>query len=374
MTYSLYSAPQDGEIATNALTKKNVPFIPGKITTPYSTEALPCINEIDLHDSSQGIRNSWHLKTESPPALSQTISNSIVENNKAAQPFSVKTSPIPSVPDQNFTTTLPATIATLEQDIQRKIFEIILVEQREIHPLYRCGMLIDGPWSPVDVEDAMDPGVSIYENKDLSLLQVNRYFNKICSEIFYGQNDFFFYHADICRWWVQHIGIKNFSRIRSLTLGLGWGFIHGRCEDRSAFDLSQEEVWLSVLCWIQNRHRLDCFRIQIRGWNSLKCVRGLTDEELVQLTWCRQLIMSVLQRYRGIKEAELSCDRSRWLTPRETQSLALLMQQRREDVVKPKQIHLFELINSLRLVREEEEEEEERRVRRQQYFDHRYGG
>ena len=296
-----------------------------------------------------------------------------MENDVAAQPLFVKTSTPPSVPDQERIATPPTTIATLEEDIQRRIFEIVLVEEREIHPLYRCGMLTDGPWSPVEVEDTMDPGVSIYENIDPSLLLVNRYFNGKCSEIFYGQNDFFFYRADICRWWIRHIGVKNFSCIRSLTLGLGWGFSHGRYEGRSAFDLSQEELWLSVLYWMLHRHQLHYFHIQIRGWNILAWTRGLTNEERAQLTWNRRLIMSVLQRYRGIREAEVSCDGSQWLTPRQMQTLALLMQQRREGVVRPKPTSLFELINSLRLKREEDEEKEWR-VRRQKYLDRGYGG
>jgi hypothetical protein len=212
----------------------------------------------------------------------------------------------------------------------------------------------------------MDPGVSLCENINLSLLQVNKNFNKMCSEIFYGQNDFFFCNADICRWWIQHIGIKNFSRIRSLTLGLSWGFNRPKGKGRSTFDLSREEVWHSVFCWMQNRHRLHYLHVQIRDWNGLKWTRGITDEEKNQLYWYRQKIISVLQRYRGIKEVDISCDESRWLISREMHKLALLMQQRRENTVeKPKELSLFELITRLRLDREEEEAEEERREQRQ---------
>lgn len=369
MTTSHYGAPQDGEISPYA-------FIPENIITATPEEALPCIkpstslDHIDLYGSSQGICNFRYCQMDADIVPSQAISTTMAENSEAARPFSINTSPIPSVLDQDSITALPTTIATLEEDVQRKIFEIVLVKQRGIYPRYRCGMFVDGPRSPVDFENTMDPGVSIYKNVDLCLLQVSRSFNKICCEIFYGQNDFFFCDAHICRWWAQHIGIKNFSRIRSLTLGLGCGFTHGRWEERSAIDLSQEEVWLSVLCWMQNRHRLHYFRVQIRGWNKPKFVRGFTNKDRAQLTWRRQQIMSVLQRYRGIKEAEISCDGSRWLTSREMQKLALLMQQRREDVIKPTQISLFELINSLRLAREKEEKG--RRVRRRKYSGRKY--
>jgi hypothetical protein len=75
-------------------------------------------------------------------------------------------------------------------------------------------------------------------------------------KIFYGENYFIFYKADICRWWAQHVGLKNLSRIRSLGLAFGSGFLHDEEAKRGPFEQNQEEIWLEVLQWMKGGHNL----------------------------------------------------------------------------------------------------------------------
>jgi hypothetical protein len=289
-----------------------------------------------------------------------------VNSKEAEQILSIDPSLTPSTPTKAAIRNQPTTFADLDEDVQRKIFETLLVKRRKIHPVYRYGMLIEGPWSPGCVDGEMDAGVSPFENINLYLLQVNKHFNKMCSKIFYGQNNFFFDDANICRWWIEHVGLKNFSRLRSLFLGLNSGFFHKKDEYRSPFDSSEEEVWHSVLCWMQNRHRLHYLHVKTIKWYDLERARWLTEEEKNQVYFYRHKIMSVLQRYRGIEEVDVSCDQGRWLTSGQIDTLELLMQQRRENFKKAKELSLFELLNSIRLTREQEEQEELREFRQRQ--------
>jgi hypothetical protein len=365
MRSSPCNVPEDMEIPACDLTD-NLPFfrLETNVAQPPTHSAV-CIGtstslrSVDIAGISLSAENFPRGLVESQTTSRNAVSISIASSRDADQLLSMQANPTLSTPMKTAIIKQRATFTNLDEDVKRKIFHDVLVKQREILPLYRCGMLVEGPWAPGNVKDMIDPGVSIYENINLSLLQVNRKFNKMCSEIFYGQNNFFFGRSDICRWWVQHIGPKNFSRIRSLTLGLDWGFFHAKFGNgRSTFDLSEEEVWHSVLCWMQNRHRLQYLHVKIIQWHDLKWASGITDEEKDQLHHYRQEIISILQRYRGIKEVEISCIESRWLTFGEMQKLALLMQQRSKKVVKKrKELSLFELIKRLRLDREREEQE-----------------
>jgi hypothetical protein len=376
MTSSLCNVPEDMEIPDCDLTD-NTPFfrLERKVAQPPAHSAAyigtsTSFESVDVAGIPLSGQNFPPGLIESQTTSRDAVSVSIPNSKEADQLLSMNANPTLSTPIKTAINKQRATFTDLDENVQRKVLEDALVKQREILPVYRCGMLVEGPWAPGIVKDMIDPGVSIFENINLSLLQVNRTFNKLCSEIFYGQNDFFFYRSDICRWWVQHIGLKNFSRIRSLTLGLNWGFIHAKLKNgRSAFDLSEEEMWHSVLCWMQNRHRLQYLHVKIIQWDDLKWASGITDEEKYQLRYYRQEIMSVLQRYRGIEGVDISCHESRWLTSREMQKLALLMQQRREKAVKKrKELSLFELIKRVRLDREREEEEwKERRQRSLEY-------
>ena len=178
-------------------------------------------------------------------------------------------------------------------------------------------------------------------------------------------NYFIFCNADICRWWIQHIGLKNFSRIRSLGLALGSGFLHDEEAKRGPFEQSQEEIWLGVLHWMKNRHNLQYLRIHIHEWQDLTGNSWLTPTEKDGLLYYRQMISHLLQRFRGIRMVEITSHRSRWFSLNEKNRLSLLMQQQKETIrSKPKELSLTELIRKIRSERKGAKRKELRKRRR----------
>ena len=308
---------------------------------------------MDLSTLSPSVRGSARCQTESDmtPSLSTSIP---LKSNEAEQPIFAKTSPTQPVADRTSTTTQSARFVDLGKDIQQKIFDQVLVRGK-YRPYYRCGMLTYGPWSAGCVDDEIDVDVVSFENVNLSLLQVNKHFNETCSKIFYGGNSFIFCKADVCRWWVRHIGLKNFSRIRSLGLALGSGFLHDEEAKRGPFEQSQEEIWLGVLHWMKSRHNLQYLRIHIHEWQDLTWDSWLTPTEKDDLLHYRQVISDLLQRFRGIQMVEITSHQSSWFPSNEPDWLSLLMQQQKKSVrAKPKEFSLIELSRKIHSKREEE--------------------
>jgi hypothetical protein len=317
---------------------------------------------IGLSTLFPSVRGSAHCQTESDITPSLGTSTTL-KTGEADQPLSAKRSPTQPVTGGASIKTQPARFVDLDKDIQRKIFDQVLV-RGEYHPYYRCGMLADGPWSPGYVDGEIDVGIVSFENVNLSLLQVNKYFNTTCSNIFYSENHFIFCKADICRWWIRHIGLKNFSRIRSLGLALGSGFLHNEEVWRGPFEQSQEEMWLGVLHWMKSRHNLQHLQIDIDEWQGLTGDSSLTRKEKDSLLYYRRMISDLLQRFRGAQMVEITSCRSRWFSSNEKDRLSLLMQQQKEPVrAKPKEVSLIELIRKIRSDREEEKWKEFRKRR-----------
>jgi hypothetical protein len=370
MISSLCSVPEDMEIPSRTSTDNDLFFPqnpkaappPGKPSIRIESSTSPEL--IGLPTLFPSVQGAAHRQTESDitPSLGTSTTP---KSDEADQPLSAKRRPTQPVTDRASIETQPARFVDLDKDIQRMIFDQVLV-RGEYHPYYRCGMLADGPWSAGYVDGETDIGVVSFENVNLSLLQVNKYFNTTCSKIFYSENHFTFRKADICRWWIQHIGLKNFSRIRSLGLALGSGFSHNEEARRGPFEQSQEEMWLGVLHWMKSRHNLQCLRIHIDKWQDLTRDRWLTPREKGNLLYYRRMISDLLQRFRGIQTVEITSCSSRWFSSNEKDRLSLLMQQRKEPVrAKPKKLSLIELITKIRSEREEERKElRKRRWRR----------
>jgi hypothetical protein len=375
MTSSLCSVPEDMEIPSRILTDNGLFFSQNPKAAPPSGKSSICFEEsstsselIGLSTLFPSVRGSAHCQTESDITPSLGTSTAL-KSYEADQPLSAKTSPTQPVTDGASIKTQHARFVDLDKDIQRKIFDQVLI-RGEYHPYYRRGMLADGPWSAGYVEGEIDVGVVSFENVNLSLLQVNKYFNTTCSNIFYSENHFVFRKADICRWWIRHIGLKNFSRIRSLGLTLGSGFLHNEEVRRGPFEQSQEEIWLGVLHWMKSRHNLQHLQIDIDEWQGLTGNSWLTPREKDDLLYYRRTISDLLQRFRGIQMVKITSRRSRWFSSNEKDRLSLLMQQQKEPVrAKPKELSLIELIRKLRSECEEEKGRElrKRRQRRQRW-------
>ena len=260
----------------------------------------------------------------------------------------------------------------LPPSVQQSILELALLRpDPEILPYYRCGMLKDGSTYTGLVntyKGLLEPGVVENDDVDLSLLRVNKDFNKRCSAIFYGRHWFVFSKAEVCKWWVKHIGASNFSRVRALNLELGTGFQHKKEEQRSTMELSQEEMWLGVLLWMKNRHRIEYFKVAFNGWQDLTHDNAMTNDEQDKLRECRKRITNLLWRqYRGMREVDVTQYDVRWLSDHEAGQLEMLMQQRKPVTnlqLQPKP-NLSKLIHDLRLDRKEREAEQRRQQRRE---------
>jgi hypothetical protein len=366
MASSLCSVPEDIEIPSRTddglFFSQNLKAAPPSEKSSIYIESSTSPELIGFSTLFPSTRGSAHCQTESDitPSLG---TSTIWKSDEANQPLSVKARPTKPVTDGASIKTQPARLVDLDEDVQRKIFDQVLI-RGEYHPYYRRGMLADGPWSAGYVDGKVDVGVVSFENVNLSLLQVNKYFNTTCSKIFYSENHFVFCKADICRWWIQHIGLKNFSRIRSLGLTLGSGFLHDKEAKRGSFEQSQEEMWLGVLHWMKSRHSLQYLQIHINNWQGLTRDRSLTPMEKDNLLYYRQMISDLLQRFRGIQTVEITSGRSRWFSSNEKDRLSLLMQQQKEPVLaKPKELSLVELIRKIRAERKEEEQKELKRRR-----------
>ena len=371
MISSFYSVSEEMEIQICPLNDRA--FFLGQDThtsqppagSSTSIEASISLGAIDGSSTCSAPRFSAEVRSEPEVVSFHNRSTAIAEKKRAGRILFVNRAPPIPVLDEVTATKKDATFDNLDQEVQLKIFEHVL-SRGNYHPYYCRGMLADGPWSAGCVDGEMDIDVVHSENVDLSLLQVNKNFNKVCSEIFYGQNHFVFHRADVCRWWTQHIGLKNFSCVQSLGLSLGSGFYHDGVDQRGPLELSQEEMWLGVLHWMKNRHCLQHLHVHLDEWHGLKGDSSLTRKEKEEAHYNRLAISDLLQRFRGIQTVKITTHRSRWFTSYEKEQLSLLMQQQKEPVIpRPKELCLLKLLDMIRLEREDKEQEylRERRQR-----------
>ena len=322
-------------------------------------EASKHLKSTDGRSTSPVTQSPTCDRLESHITAADTGAITGLETKEAGQPVFLDPTLEPFPPTKTAIKRRPESFVDLGKDIQRTIFGHVLV-QEDCRPCYRRGMVANGPFAGC-LDGEWDTDIIKFDNVDLSLLQVNKKFNKICSKIFYGNNHFIFHQAEVFRWWIQHIGRKNFSYLRSLVLSLGSGFFHTAEDRHSPFELSQEETWLGVLYWMKNRHRLEFLHVHIDSWQDLEWDSCLNDKEKEDLYQHRHAISSLLQRFGGIHQVKITSNHSRWFTWREKAQLALLMQQQKERVLaKAIEPDLLTLINMLRLQREEEEREEQR--------------
>ena len=150
MISSLCSVPEDMEIPSRTLTDNGLFFQNPKAAPPSGKSSI-CFESstspelIGLSTLFPSVRGSAHCQTESDITPSLGTSTTL-KSDEADQPLSVKRSPTQPVTDGASIKTQPARFVDLDKDIQRKIFDQVLV-RGEYHPYYRCGMLADGPWS-----------------------------------------------------------------------------------------------------------------------------------------------------------------------------------------------------------------------------------
>lgn len=326
------------------------------------------LQPVDVPSTSHDAEDSPQCQFESEITPQKVMSIPTTKSKEAEQALFVNEDLTQPILEEAHITQQPTRFSNLDQDVQREIFERVLVRQEAYYrPYYRCGMLAKGPLSAGYIDGVIDCDVVDFENINLSLLQVNKHFNKTCSEIFYGTNIFAFYEADIYRWWSQHIGLKNFSRIRSLVLTLGSGFSPDGDAERGPFDLSQEEIWFNVLHWMKNRHLLQNLYIQIHRWQDLRQESSLTRKERRELHQFRCAISDLLRRFRGIRSVKICSFESKWFSFQDEGYLSLLMQQQRRKAAcrkKRREPSLLQLINRIRLERRHEEQEELKQRRR----------
>jgi hypothetical protein len=192
----------------------------------------------------------------------------------------------------------------------------------------------------------------------------------------YSNNRFYFCEASFCLWWLKTIGVKNFAKVRTLTLSLGSGFLVDH-PYRGPMHLSQEEMWCQVLGWMMYRHRLVNLTIQFSRWTELVANRKLANEERPMVDNARSRIMGLLRGFRGVKHVHLLNHECYWVTEKEAAKMNLMMAQPRstDPRIAIKSVNLLHVMDSLRNNREQEEAVERETARvaaeatQQQYDD-----
>ena len=191
------------------------------------------------------------------------------------------------------------TLLALPKEIQRQIFFYVLINsafEHCIEPYYKQGMLARGPW-----HDPWKDSPTDFENRDHGIIRVCKAFHPICTDLIYGLHQFKFADTELLRWWLGQIGPQNVPKIKSLMLSIGSGFIYSR-QKMKVSDMSQEESWYSVLCYLGTRHNLEHLEVKFCNWSSFG--QHTSQEEDIEMGKYRQQIYDKLRtRYRGMKTA-----------------------------------------------------------------------
>ena len=334
----------------------------------------PPLEKIDSSEFTQPLHLPESSKVELPAVLGDSLvpsGSSIVKSTNHPEnpnPESAKALTVSTASEGNKIQAVAGRdicyFLDMEPKDRQQVLEYALLERhRDIRPYYRRGMLHHGIWSDGSMNYVVDN-----ENVDLGILRVNKVLSKQGIAIFYGQNFFTFEKAEVCRWWVQHIGQAAFSQIRSMTLNMGTGyFIHHM--SRSVEELSQEETWFNVICWMQNRHKFDELYILFTGWATFgaRHLKHLNKSDIEEMDKYRLRIIDKLQRFRGIPHVEIRTNQSPYLKRREADNIAMMMGQPREEPKpKPKELSLASLMEVLREERQREAQEAMQEALRQQ--------
>ena len=217
----------------------------------------------------------------------------------------------------------------LEKELQGLIIKYALIRQdRPIFPYFRRGMLHKGPYT----SSYNDEGLVDNENIDLALLRISKDMHDMCVECFYGQNDFIIAKAEVAKWWFKHIGDQNLSYIRRMQLCIGTGYTRiEHLSPRPMTALAQEEEWLQMLHYLENRHRFDTLFILFCGWEEVNEDISIPEEDKAIIERSREGIHDLLWRYRGIRRAVVQGDeRSMYLSDTVMDALEIKMKQPRD--------------------------------------------
>jgi len=300
-----------------------------------SPEGQPYDNSLTSAPSSPHIHMSECLKID--------------ESHSAGvpSPFHTRTAMNPST----VTATVLSCFYKLDLWVQEHILFYVLVRdkatQPTIRPFYGCGL------SPGYIRTGGHSYIT-NANIDLQIMLVSKSIRDKCSKIFYGGHTFEFHDPLACKWWMAHIGMTNLSHVQSMDIKISTGWAVDDVNSCS-LDLSCEERWYQVLCWLQNKHHLDSFKIEFMGWHLFHFRSDITRH----LTHWRLSIITKLKNIRGIRSPQLTETHGSYIGDDERNQIARCMCQPRASIPKrqPQAISLVKAMSMVKEIRERKEEE-----------------
>jgi hypothetical protein len=161
-------------------------------------------------------------------------------------------------------------------------------------------------------------------NLDLSLLWLNKDFNKVLSKFFYTHNVFVFNDARSCLWFLKRIGRTNLSQLTTVVFNLSSGYFLSAA-NRSIFDMCEERLWCKVFSFLRHRHQIQKCTIRFVGFNDLTDRKDLDDDDKLDITKSRIDLVDVLKSIHDIKEARLENEHCQFLGYEEREQLAMNM-------------------------------------------------
>ena len=202
----------------------------------------------------------------------------------------------------------------LPRKLQIAIFREIIPTGQCYKPFYKAGMLkgylVNSGWS-VTTEPVTDEETRINfvtgDNYDFyKSALVNKEYADVYLETFYSGNGFAFDDPQASLWFLKNIG-NNLSHLRNLQLVLHSGFpsntrnVH---RDDILTNQSLEELWYSVLCFLQYRHKLEKLTIAIFKWPTETEMyrKRFCKDDIDEIVKYRKLIYHKLERIHGIKK------------------------------------------------------------------------
>lgn len=188
--------------------------------------------------------------------------------------------------NQNETTNdIPYGPLGLPLHVEKHILQIALKKPRMVVPFYFTGCL--------ELPDYL----VTKPNVDVSLLLVNKQLHVEAADILYGQNAFQFFDPRVARWWFQHIGPSNVSRIRSAH------FILDAFEHMNFF-VREERLWHIFFTLLEPEQEFQEISISFERWTE-EGLHWAADLDRDRIERARVGTVEALFRFRGLEKVDI---------------------------------------------------------------------
>ncbi|KAL9106526.1 MAG: hypothetical protein Q9227_008441 [Pyrenula ochraceoflavens] len=249
---------------------------------------------------------------------------------------------------------------SLPPSLQDQILTPLLLHNEPFRPCYAPGRLYLGPWSP-----GLDHDSSILPPRSTplpSLFFVSRSLSTRSTTLFYSLNTFTFSCASFARdFLLTRHHHHHLPLIRRLRLDI----LSGKLCNGDTMEQIQERQWNDLLVWMRPRHSLQVLLVNLKGWKDIRFRADLGAEEKQEIFDERLRVIETLKTFTVPRCVVVG--HGAWMTQREYDGLALLVQQGKKRVPakiggeKGEEVGLEEVLRRCREARLEREAGEARR-------------